>query len=256
MLERGYLQVRVRAEADAPSTLILHQFYFPGWRAEAGGAPVAVGPAGPLGLVMVTIPAGQHEVRVWFGETSLRLAALGISGVALVLLLVVLARGVGARRLGIGCVVVLVALVGPRLLHDRLDPDVRPPVRAVQADVTPSARVVGVELEQSVVRPGQVVPVTLLWQATAHTPLDLQTGLRLVPIDSGRLLSERWGRPNRERTPTGKWMVGEIVPDTLFVRIPNDAPSGRYRLLAGLRDPDANDRSPLGLAEIGDLEVR
>jgi hypothetical protein len=98
--------------------------------------------------------------------------------------------------------------------------------------------------------------VTLLWQAAGYTPRDFQTGLRLVTLDGSRLLSERWGRPNRERTPTGKWLVGEIVPDTLLLRIPNDAPAGRYRLLAGLRDPDANDRAPLGLADLGELEIR
>ena len=70
------------------------------------------------------------------------------------------------------------------------------------------------------------------------------------------MLSERWGRPNRERTPTGKWLVGELVPDTLLLRIPNDLPPGRYPLQAGLRDPDASNRTPLGLADIGEIEVR
>jgi len=256
LLERGYLHVRLRATADAPSTVILHQFYFPGWQAEAGGSPLEVGPAGPLGLVAVTVPPGQHLVRIWFGETPLRLAALGISTLALALLLAILARGLGIRRLAIGVVMLLIAVVGPRLLHERLNPETRPAVRVVHADVTPEARVVGLELASGPARPGQIVPATLLWQAAGYTPRDLQTGLRLVALDGGRLLSERWGRPNRERTPTGKWLVGEIVPDTLLLRIPADAPPGRYRLLAGLRDPDANDRAPLGLAEIGELEIR
>ena len=256
LLERGYLHVLLRAEADAPSTLILHQFYFPGWRADAGGTPLDVGPAGPLGLVAVTVPAGQHLVRVWFGETPVRLGALGVSLAALTLLLAILVKGLGPRRLVLGAVVLLVAVAGPRLLHDRFDPAERLAVRGVQAEVTPEARVVGLELADGPARPGQVVPVTLLWQAAAYTPRDLQTGLRLVTLDGGRLVSERWGRPNRERTPTGKWLVGEIVPDTLLLRIPADAPAGRYRLLAGLRDPDADDRATLGLAEIGELEIR
>ena len=91
--------------------------------------------------------------------------------------------------------------------------------RAVSAEVTPSARVIGLELESSVVRAGQIVPVTLLWQAVEHTPLDLQSGLRLVPLDGGRQLTERWGRPNRERTPTGKWLVGEIDRSTATWRL-------------------------------------
>jgi hypothetical protein len=147
-------------------------------------------------------------------------------------------------------------VLGPRLLHDRLDPEGRPAVRPVQADVTQTARVVGLEVESDAVGRGTVVPVTLLWQATDYTPRDLQTGIRLLPLDGDLVVTERWGRPNRERTPTGKWLVGEIVPDTLLLRIPNDAPPGRYRLLAGLRDPDANRGAPLGLAPIGELEIR
>jgi hypothetical protein len=98
--------------------------------------------------------------------------------------------------------------------------------------------------------------VTLVWQAREYTSRDLQTGLRLVATDGERVVSERWGRPNRERTPTGKWIVGELVPDTLLLRIPNDARPGRYRLEAGLRDPDAAGRTPLGLADVGEIEVR
>lgn len=255
VVERGYLHVLLRAEAEVPSALILHQFYFPGWQAEAGSTALDVAPVGPLGLVSVTIPPGEHRVHVWFGETPLRLVAIGVSLIALALLLLTLYRGVGARRLLLSLAVLVVALVAPRLLHDRLDPDDRPPVRSVQTDVTPAARVVGLEQEDRPARPGQVVPITLIWQATGYTPRDLQTGLRLVSIDGGRVVSERWGRPNRERTPTGKWLVGELVPDTLLLRIPSDAPSGRYRLLAGLRDPDANDRAPVGLAEVGELVI-
>jgi hypothetical protein len=255
LVERGYLQTVVRAEAETPSTLILHQFYFPGWLAEADGVPLAVSPAGPLGLVEVTIPGGKHDVRVWFGETPTRLAAIGVSVVALVVLLLALVRGLGTRTVLVGVGIVLVAVVVPRLLHDRLDPDERPAVRPVNVEVGSSARVVGLELAGGPARRGQLVPITLVWQAVGYTPLDLQTGLRLVTSDGSRVVSERWGRPNRERTPTGKWLVGELVPDTLLLRIPSDLPAGRYRLVAGLRDPDASDRAPLGLAELWEIEV-
>jgi hypothetical protein len=147
-------------------------------------------------------------------------------------------------------------VAAPRLIHDRLGPEVRPAVRAVQANVTPSARVVSVELDDSVPIQGELEPVTVIWQAVEATPRDLQTGVRLLSPDGSRVISERWGRPNRERTPTGKWIVGELIPDTHQLRVPADTPPGRYRLQAGLRDPDARDRMPLGLAEIGELEVR
>lgn len=256
MLERGYIHQTFRAEADAPSTVILHQFYFPGWQATANGVPLEVGPAGPLGLVRVSVPAGQQLVRVWLGETGVRIAAITVSVVALVLLLAVLGRGLGARRLAAGVAILLVAVIVPRVVHNRLDPSVRPDVRAVQADVTAGARIVGLELDDSHPIMGELEPVTLIWQVVEATPRDLQTGVRMLTADGSRVISERWGRPNRERTPTGKWMVGELIPDTHQLRVPADTPPGRYRLQAGLRDPDARDRTPLGLAEIGELEVR
>jgi hypothetical protein len=185
------------------------------------------------------------------------LAAVAVSGVALVALLIVLAHGVGWRRLMLAAAVLLLAVGVPRLVHNLLDPPDRPALQVVNADVTPSVRVAALELAAQPATPGELVPVTLLWQATAYTNRDLQTGVRMVPIDGGsRVISERWGRPNRERTPTGKWLVGEIVPDTLLLRVPNGTAPGRYRLQAGLRDPDAGDRAPLGLAEIGEIEVR
>jgi hypothetical protein len=42
--------------------------------------------------------------------------------------------------------------------------------------------------------------------------------------------------PARETTLTGKWIVGELVPDPVGVRIPPEAWPGRYCLVAGLRD--------------------
>jgi hypothetical protein len=257
IVERGYLGLLAYAAADEPATLVLHQFYFPGWQAEADGAPLAVAPLGPLGLVGVTVPPGNHVVRVWFGEMPIRVVALGVSGVALAVLLLVLTRGIGARSLSLGVVVLVMMVVGPRLLHNWLDPEGRPSAQAVNVDVSPSARVAALELPDRPARPGETVPVTLVWQALAYTPRDLQSGIRLLPIDGGsRVLSERWGRPNRERTPTGKWLVGELIPDTLLLRIPNDLPAGRYRLQAGLRDPDASDRGLLGLADVAEIEVR
>ncbi|MCC7369574.1 MAG: hypothetical protein IT306_14190 [Chloroflexi bacterium] len=256
VLERGYLGMTLRTESDGPAMLILHQFYFPGWQATADGQALEVGPVGPLGLVRVTVPAGQRQVRVGLGETPSRLAATALSVGALVLLLAIFVRGAGLRHTAITVAVLALAILIPRLLHNHLDPEMRPPVRPVQAQVTPEARVVGLELDDSLPIQGELEPVTVLWQAVQSTPRDLQTGVRLLTPDGSRVISERWGRPNRERTPTGKWMVGEIVADTHLLRVPAGTPPGRYRLQAGLRDPDARDRSPLGLTEIGELEVR
>jgi hypothetical protein len=58
-------------------------FYFPGWRAFLDGEPVPIRVTSPLGLMVVDVPAGDHELLLRFGETPFRLAMDVISMLAL-----------------------------------------------------------------------------------------------------------------------------------------------------------------------------
>ena len=106
------------------------------------------------------------------------------------------------------------------------------------------------------VSPGDTISATLVWQATGYSARDLQSGLRLVPAEREQVVAERWARPDRERTPTGKWIVGELVPDTIQLRIPPTARPGSYRLVAGLRDGDPPNRGSSALVTIARLDIR
>lgn len=66
----------VRVEAGERATLVFEWFSFPGWRAWVDGERVEPAPVGPSGLLGVDVPAGVHEVRVSFGLTPLRRAAM------------------------------------------------------------------------------------------------------------------------------------------------------------------------------------
>jgi len=256
ILERGYLSLRAETDADAPSSLVLHTFYFPGWLATADGLPLSVEPVGPIGLARVQVPAGRHLVEVWFGETPVRRLAILVSLGALAIVLLLLVRGLGSGRALAGLTAVLLIAIGPWLVHRALAPAIRPAVQAIDVDVTPTARLVGVETGQTVAARGDTISATLLWQATGYSSRDLQSGLRLVPSDSEQVVAERWARPDRERTPTGKWIVGELVPDTIQLRIPATARPGSYRLLAGLRDGEAPNRGLSALVPIATLDIR
>ena len=173
--------------------------------------------------------------------------------------LVVLVFGgwvIGPGRLALGLVALVLVVGGPWLLHRARAPLERPTPVAVDADVSPTARIVAVEGDQGIVAPGETVSLTLIWQATGYSSRDLQSGVRLVPEGGDQIVAERWSRPDRERTPTGKWIVGEIVPDAISLRVPPNARPGRYRLLAGLRDNDGPSRTPLSLVPVGTVEVR
>jgi hypothetical protein len=236
VLGRDYGWLHLGSDAESASGLVLHQFYFPGWHATVDGASAVVEPVSPLGLVRVAIPPGQHDVTVSFGETPLRGAADAISIGACLLLVAIFCRGLGARRALVGLATLLLAILLPWSAHLAAARPSQPEVVPLDLPVTPAARVVGVEQSQREYRPGEPVHLTVLWQATAWTGADLQSGLRLESPGDDAPLAERWDRPNLGRTPTAKWVLGELVPDDLSVTIPPGTPPGQYRLRTGLRD--------------------
>lgn len=81
------LWAEARLAASAPVEAVFRWFYFPGWQAQVDGQPAPVRAVGEAGWVGVTVPAGEHTVRVFFGDTPLRqwawaVAALCVTGLA------------------------------------------------------------------------------------------------------------------------------------------------------------------------------
>jgi hypothetical protein len=255
VLERGYIHTRLETGSQIATMLVLHAFYFPGWQARVDGEPHRVEPTGPLGLAAVRLPPGFHRIDLSFGETPIRLVANLISAVAALFLVAVFARAVGRGRTLACLAIVALAVGGPWTLHLATAPE-RATLRPLDQPVTAAARLVGVELVERSYSPGETMGATLLWLATAYADADFQSGLHLEPLDGGPVTAERWARPGRESTPTGKWIVGELVPDPLALRIPLDTPPGRYRLLAGLREAGRRERAVPALASIAEIDVR
>lgn len=75
-----------------PQEVTYQQFYYPGWQVKVDGQAVAVTWRAE-GLIRFTVPAGQHTVAVYFGETPLRLAADVVSLLAGLALLALAWRG-------------------------------------------------------------------------------------------------------------------------------------------------------------------
>ena len=82
-----------------PTTLTFASHIFPGWQARLDGDDLAVG-ADENGRLQLTIPAGEHTLKVWFGRTPVRWLAdfVSVAGLLVCLWLVV----VGDQRLEIG----------------------------------------------------------------------------------------------------------------------------------------------------------
>lgn len=91
---------KARIEVVSPESFRARylSFYFPGWRVTVDGERVDVQPSDPEGLITFQVPAGQHVVRVRFGETPLRLSADLVSGISLVVVLFVARRWSNPQR--------------------------------------------------------------------------------------------------------------------------------------------------------------
>ncbi|MGB8930004.1 MAG: hypothetical protein WCC48_02010, partial [Anaeromyxobacteraceae bacterium] len=87
--ERGTGTVRVEAEADAPSLLVVQDAFWPGWRATVDGRPAEILAADFL-VRAVRWPAGRHRLVMTYDPPELRLGlALSALGAVLVLLLAI-----------------------------------------------------------------------------------------------------------------------------------------------------------------------
>jgi hypothetical protein len=110
----------------------------------------------------------------------------------------------------------------------------------------------GYNLFPTAFRPGDSLPLTLFWRAESDLDEDYFVLLQLRAEDgTGWTL-------HRERSaggsyPTTLWEQGEVVREQLDARIPADAPSGRYALMAGLADAGSGEE--VGLASLAELTV-
>ncbi|HEY3110996.1 MAG TPA: hypothetical protein VGL23_19720, partial [Chloroflexota bacterium] len=127
----------------------------------------------------------------------------------------------------------------------RLDPALAGPALAVDDAVA----LLGSGLSVGEAAAGSQVELTLVWRAEAP-PGPRELVLRLLGPD-GAVAAEQRGPPLRGRYPPERWRAGELVRDQERLALPPTAPSGGYRVWAGLAAPGAEPRG----AEIGALRV-
>ena len=73
--------IRLRLRCDRESRIVFHQFYYPGWKASV---PVD---ASDQGLIRVTAPAGEYELRLWLERDRMEKLGGWVSAASLVGLL-------------------------------------------------------------------------------------------------------------------------------------------------------------------------
>jgi hypothetical protein len=73
----GSEEIIVRSAQEA--TIQFYTYYFPGWRGYVDGQQVPIRPEAPYGLITLDVPAGEHHVKIRFGDTPVRVVGKVIS---------------------------------------------------------------------------------------------------------------------------------------------------------------------------------
>lgn len=229
--EHGPLSMDLDVATAQPMTLSWHSFYVPNWGVYVDGQKETAYPLGRMGLLAVDLPAGQHSVLVRFEDTPLELAATLAS---LACLAAVLAILLWARRWKVllPLLAACVLLGSVTVWHVCSSSSVQRPQPA-EANLGDQFKLLGFHLDQSSVRPGDTIEVTLYWLALQEMDENYKVFVHLTDQEVTGLFSQsdRW--PVYNFSPTTRWEPGEIVWDRHEIEIPLDLEPGSYRLDAG-----------------------
>ncbi|MBN1642762.1 MAG: glycosyltransferase family 39 protein [Anaerolineae bacterium] len=121
----------------------------------------------------------------------------------------------------------------------------------------------GYDLPRTQVAPGDVLHVTLYWQAVAEMPVSYKAFVQLV--GPGGVLSQVDAVPVGWTRPTTGWVAGEVVADPYALPVPEGTPPGTYALIAGMYEEQTMQRlqvlDPAGgvvgdYVQLGEIAVR
>ena len=243
-------------QASQPVTLTYHQFYFPGWQATLNGRPVPLVPSTPHGLITLAVPAGEHELHLWFGATAVRRLGAIISGLACLTAVAVLLwphpqttpkpltsplspvtfhfalPPAALILLWLFFTYVETPLRRPTLLPDGVlgQPAIAP------LDFAGELRLLSYSFSADTLTADEPLQVTLFWQPQRPLGVAYAVGVQLVD-ENGLLWSElETARPSDWRFVAGPepWPLDGYRMDPYLVRFLDGAPPQTYLVRVGL----------------------
>ena len=225
--------------ANAPSQVLLHQFYLPNWWAVVDGKRVSPHPSGELGLVTVDLPAGTDEVSFRFGPSRAAVASAVVVIVAALAwaLLAWSHRWSARKRDQIGLTLaapLLLLLVVALILNGWGVGKASWTPQPVQTTVADLAELAGFDARPA--RGERGLDVTLYWFALRETAQNDKVFVHLLG-PGGQVVAQSDGEPVGGYTPTTRWKQGELIADTHRLVLPAGLPPGDYELRAGMYEP-------------------
>ena len=122
------------------------------------------------------------------------------------------------------------------------------PAQRADATFGEDVRLIGWDIPGGVTRrPGDMLPVSLLWEALAPVPEDYTVGIYLLS-QHGQLVAQRDSFPVNTFEPTTTWRAGSLHRDNHGLQLPSGLAPGEYELWVALyrwQPPDHTERLPV-----------
>jgi hypothetical protein len=111
----------------------------------------------------------------------------------------------------------------------------------VGADLGGAINLIGYDLPQESVAPGEAFPLTLYWRALDEMDISYTVFVHVVGPDG--IIRGQWDSvPGDGTLPTTGWVKDEIITDEYIVPIDEDVPPWQYTILVGMYDPMNDER--------------
>ena len=105
-------------------------------------------------------------------------------------------------------------------------------------------QLLGYDLPEKQVRAGEVVHLTLYWQAVTESDVSYTVFTHLLDGNS-RIWGQKDSLPDGGTLPTTSWMVGEVIADSYEIAVNPDTPTGEYLLEVGMYQATTGQRLPI-----------
>jgi 4-amino-4-deoxy-L-arabinose transferase-like glycosyltransferase len=123
-----------------------------------------------------------------------------------------------------------------------LGPLAEVPTVALEAEFDQAISLSGYTISADTLAPGDILPVSLFWEAGAEVAERYKVFLQLLD-ESGQLVAQVDTEPRDGLLPTSIWPVGETIVDRYGLLL--DLPPGEYTLIGGLYHLVTGERLPV-----------
>lgn len=113
----------------------------------------------------------------------------------------------------------------------------------LRANLGEYVTLLGYDLAETEVEPGETLHLTLYWQAQREMKTSYKVFTHLLDAQN-RIWGQNDSIPVGGTYPTTAWLPGEVIVDEYEISVKSDAPVGEYRIEVGMYDAETMQRLP------------